>query len=112
MKGAVLRLGSGKSGGDGGLYTGGDLYKVVNDGSLVLRNTSKALTLSRISGSGSLTQSGPATTTLTGGWLGPLGDAASGRTTAGVATRGSRATTPSGSGQHAVGDVRDQSRRP
>lgn len=66
-KDAVLRLGSGKSGGDGGLYTKGDLYKVVDNGSLVLRNTSKALTLSRISGSGSLTQAGAATTTLTGG---------------------------------------------
>lgn len=65
-KGAVLRLGSGRSGGDGGLYTRGDLYKVVNNGSLVLNNTSKALSLSRISGSGSLTQSGAATTTLTG----------------------------------------------
>ncbi|MDO0910714.1 autotransporter [Streptomyces sp. DT2A-34] len=65
-KGAVLRLGSGRSGGDGGLYTKGDLYKVVNNGSLVLNNTSKALSLSRISGSGSLTQSGAATTTLTG----------------------------------------------
>lgn len=66
QKGAVLRLGSGKAGGDGGLYTKGDLYKVVNDGSLVLRNTSKSPALSRISGSGSLTQSGAATTTLTG----------------------------------------------
>ncbi|MFK4102064.1 autotransporter [Streptomyces sp. NPDC019531] len=66
-KGAVLRLGSGKSGGDGGLYTGGSLYKVVNNGSLVLSNTSKSLTLPRISGSGSLTQAGAATTTLTGG---------------------------------------------
>ncbi|MHA5050568.1 autotransporter [Streptomyces sp. SD15] len=65
-KGAVLRLGSGKSRGDGGLYTKGDLYKVVNNGTLVVRNTSKALTLSRISGSGGLTQSGAATTTLTG----------------------------------------------
>ncbi|KUL23060.1 autotransporter [Streptomyces regalis] len=65
-KGAVLRLGSGRSGGDGGLYTRGDLYKVVNNGSLVLNNTSKALSLSRISGSGSLTHSGAATTTLTG----------------------------------------------
>ena len=65
-KGAVLRLGSGKSGGDGGLYTGGDLYKVVNNGSLVLNNTGKALSLPRISGSGSLTQAGAATTTLTG----------------------------------------------
>ncbi|MEV0218865.1 autotransporter-associated beta strand repeat-containing protein [Streptomyces sp. NPDC050704] len=67
QKGAVLRLGSGKPGGDGGLYTKGDLYKVVNDGSLVLRNTSKPLALSRIGGSGSLTQSGAATATLTGG---------------------------------------------
>lgn len=65
-KGAVLRLGSGKTGGDGGLYTKGDLYKVVDNGSLVLNNRSKALTLPRISGSGSLTQAGAATTTLTG----------------------------------------------
>ncbi|MFE7270309.1 autotransporter [Streptomyces sp. NPDC057623] len=65
-KGAVLRLGSGRAGGDGGLYTRGDLYKVVNDGSLVLNNRSRPLSLSRISGSGSLTQSGAATTTLTG----------------------------------------------
>lgn len=66
-KGAVLRLGSGKSGGDGGLYTKGDLYKVVNNGSLIVRNVSKPVTLSRVGGTGSLTQSGAATTTLTGG---------------------------------------------
>ncbi|KJK36258.1 autotransporter [Streptomyces variegatus] len=66
-KGAVLRLGSGERGGDGGLYTGGTRYRLVNDGSLILRNTGKPLTLSRIEGSGSLTQSGAATTTLTGG---------------------------------------------
>ncbi|ELP63152.1 hypothetical protein STRTUCAR8_08491 [Streptomyces turgidiscabies Car8] len=65
-KGAVLRLGSGKPGGDGGLYTKGSLYKVVNNGSLVVRNTSRALVLSRISGDGSFTQAGAATTTLTG----------------------------------------------
>jgi autotransporter-associated beta strand protein len=65
-KGAVLRLGSGKPGGDGGLYTKGDLYKVVDNGSLVLNNAGKALALSRISGSGSLTQTGAATATLTG----------------------------------------------
>lgn len=65
-KGAVLRLGSGRPGGDGGLYMRGDLYKVVNDGSLVLNNTSRPLSLSRLTGSGSLTQSGAATTTLTG----------------------------------------------
>lgn len=65
-KGAVLRLGSGKPGGDGGLYTKGALYKVVDNGSLVLNNTGKDLALSRISGSGSLTQTGAATATLTG----------------------------------------------
>ncbi len=62
----MLRLGSGRSGGDGGLYTRGGHHRVVNDGSLVLNNTRRALTLSRISGSGSLTQAGTATTTLTG----------------------------------------------
>lgn len=66
-KGAVLRLGSGRPGGDGGLYTGGSLYRLVNDGSLVLGNTARSLTLPRISGGGSLTQAGRATTTLTGG---------------------------------------------
>ncbi|BBC32013.1 Autotransporter [Streptomyces graminofaciens] len=66
-KNAVLRLGSGKKGGDGGLYTKGDLYKVVDNGSLVVRNVSTPVTLSKIGGSGSLTQSGTATTTLTGG---------------------------------------------
>ncbi|MFD5478698.1 autotransporter [Streptomyces hawaiiensis] len=66
-KGAVLRLGSGERGGDGGLYTGGTHHRLINDGSLVLRNTGKPLTLSRVGGSGSLTQSGTATTTLTGG---------------------------------------------
>ncbi|MGW0707080.1 autotransporter [Streptomyces sp. NPDC002643] len=66
QKGAVLRLGSGKKGGDGGLYTKGDLYKVVNNGSLVVRNVSTPVTLSKVGGSGSFTQSGTATTTLTG----------------------------------------------
>ncbi|WP_329326124.1 autotransporter [Streptomyces luteogriseus] len=66
-KGAVLRLGSGRRGGDGGLYTGGTHYRLVNDGALVLHNTSRPLTLSRLAGSGSLTQAGTATTTLTGG---------------------------------------------
>lgn len=66
-KGAVLRLGSGERGGDGGLHTGGTHDRIVNNGSLILRNTGRPLTLSRIDGSGSLTQSGAATTTLTGG---------------------------------------------
>ncbi|MFC5213388.1 autotransporter-associated beta strand repeat-containing protein [Streptomyces coerulescens] len=65
-KGAVLRLGSGRRGGDGGLYTRGMLHRVVNEGSLVLNNVSEPLSLSRVSGSGSLTQAGSATSTLTG----------------------------------------------
>ena len=65
-KGAVLRLGSGKRGGDGGLYTGGSHYRLVNNGALVLRNTGRPVTLSHVVGSGSLTQSGTATATLTG----------------------------------------------
>ncbi|MFI9168252.1 autotransporter [Streptomyces lincolnensis] len=65
-KGAVLRLGLGRPGGDGGLYTRGGRYQLVNEGTLVLANAAKPLSLSRISGSGSLVQSGSATTTLTG----------------------------------------------
>ncbi|MEU1915332.1 autotransporter-associated beta strand repeat-containing protein [Streptomyces massasporeus] len=66
-KGAVLRLGSGKRGGDGGLYTGGSHHRLVDNGALVLRNTDRPVTLSRLAGSGSVTQSGTATATLTGG---------------------------------------------
>ncbi|MGW7259057.1 autotransporter [Streptomyces sp. NPDC054834] len=65
-KNAVLRLGSGKYGGDGGLYTKGELCRIVDNGSLVLNNKYTGLALSRISGSGSLTQSGAAPLTLTG----------------------------------------------
>ncbi|MFI6038927.1 autotransporter [Streptomyces sp. NPDC051315] len=65
-KGAVLRLGSGTAGGDGSLLTGTERRRVVNDGTLVVRNTRKAISLSRLGGSGSLVQSGAATTTLTG----------------------------------------------
>ncbi|WP_052432954.1 autotransporter [Streptacidiphilus carbonis] len=66
QRGAVLRLGSGRSGGDGGLYTSGALYRVVDEGMLVAADVDKALTLSRISGSGSFIQNGAATTTFTG----------------------------------------------
>ncbi|MCI3271523.1 autotransporter [Streptomyces cylindrosporus] len=66
-KGAVLRLGLGSgASGDGSLMTGSERRRVVNDGTLVVRNTSTAVSLSRISGSGSLVQAGAATTTLTG----------------------------------------------
>ncbi|MER5511755.1 autotransporter [Streptomyces sp. NPDC002766] len=67
-KGAVLRLGLGSGrGGDGSLMTGTARRRVVDDGTLVVRNASTPVSLSRIGGSGSLVQSGAATTTLTGG---------------------------------------------
>ncbi|GKQ37075.1 hypothetical protein ALMP_36140 [Streptomyces sp. A012304] len=65
-KGAVLRLGSGTTGGDGSLLMGTDRRRIVNDGTLIVRNTRKAVSLSRLGGSGSLEQAGAATTTLTG----------------------------------------------
>ncbi|MFE9603219.1 autotransporter [Streptomyces hokutonensis] len=65
-KGAVLRLGSGKRGGDGGVLTGTEQRRIVDDGTLVLRNTALAVQLSHLGGKGSLVQSGTATTTLTG----------------------------------------------
>ncbi|MER5183026.1 autotransporter [Streptomyces sp. NPDC002896] len=65
-KRAVLHLGSGKQGGDGSLMTGTERRRIVDDGALVVRNTSTGISLSRISGSGSFTQSGAATTTLSG----------------------------------------------
>ncbi|WUJ67948.1 hypothetical protein OG809_22865 [Kribbella soli] len=65
-KGATLRLGSGRPGGDGSLLTKAALFRVVNEGSLVIRNADKAITLSKISGTGSLTQAGAATTRLAG----------------------------------------------
>ncbi|MEV0634417.1 autotransporter [Streptomyces sp. NPDC050619] len=64
-QGAVLRLGS--SQGDGSLLMGGPRRRVVNDGTLVVRNASTPVSLSRVSGSGAFVQSGAATTTLTGG---------------------------------------------
>jgi autotransporter-associated beta strand protein len=66
-KGAVLRLGSGEAGGDGSLMPGTARRRVLNDGTLIVRNTSTPVSLSRLGGSGGLTQSGAATTTLTGG---------------------------------------------
>ncbi|MFJ9372793.1 autotransporter [Streptomyces sp. NPDC101455] len=65
-KGAVLRLGSGKPGGDGGLLTGTEQRRIVDDGTLVLRNVTLGVHVSHLSGKGSLVQSGAATTTLTG----------------------------------------------
>ncbi|MGW2963128.1 autotransporter [Streptomyces sp. NPDC001220] len=65
-KGAVLRLGSGVTGGDGSLLTGTERRRIVNDGTLYVRNTSTPVTLGQVSGTGSLVQSGTATTTLSG----------------------------------------------
>ncbi|TQJ90773.1 autotransporter [Streptomyces sp. SLBN-31] len=74
-KGAVLRLGLGADGSrDGSLLTGTDRRRVVDDGTLVVRNASTPVSLSRIGGSGSLVQSGAATTTLTGGEVTYTGD--------------------------------------
>jgi hypothetical protein len=66
-KGAVLRLGSGARGGDGSLMTGTARRTIVNNGTLVVRNTSTPVSLSQLGGTGGLTQSGAATTTLSGG---------------------------------------------
>ncbi|NUR57503.1 MAG: autotransporter [Catenulispora sp.] len=64
--GATLLLGTGTSGGDSALLTGTAADAVVDNGALVARNTATPLSLSNITGSGSLTQSGAARTTLTG----------------------------------------------
>jgi hypothetical protein len=64
-KGATLRLGSGSAGGDGGLWTGGSLDHVVDNGSLVVRNARRPTTLPAVSGTGTLAQSGTAPTTVT-----------------------------------------------
>lgn len=64
--GATLTLGTGTTGGDSGLLTGTATDTVDDQGTLVVRNAVKALSLSGISGPGSLVQAGSATTTLTG----------------------------------------------
>ncbi|TCO43489.1 autotransporter-associated beta strand protein [Kribbella antiqua] len=63
-RGAVLRLGGRL--GDGSLLNS-SLFKVVNDGSLVVQNKRQTISLSQLSGRGSFTQAGAATTRLTGG---------------------------------------------
>ncbi|MEY9857065.1 autotransporter-associated beta strand protein [Catenulispora sp. GAS73] len=64
--GATLLLGTGKAGGDSALLTATAADAVDDNGALVARNTTTPLSLSGITGSGSLTQSGTARTTLTG----------------------------------------------
>ncbi|MEU9451284.1 autotransporter [Streptomyces sp. NPDC048277] len=80
-KGAVLRLGSGARGGDGSLLTGTEQRRIVNDGTLYVRNTSAPVTLAYVTGSGSLVQSGAATTTLTGSSVSYTGTTTVGRGT-------------------------------
>ncbi|MGW3961010.1 autotransporter-associated beta strand repeat-containing protein [Amycolatopsis sp. NPDC005003] len=61
--GASLRLGDGSPDGDSSLLPTG---KVVDNGELIVQNATKGTALARIGGTGSVTQAGPATTTLTG----------------------------------------------
>ncbi|MGW4058041.1 autotransporter-associated beta strand repeat-containing protein [Amycolatopsis sp. NPDC004747] len=61
--GASLRLGDGTPQGDSSLLPGG---KVVDNGELIVQNAGKGAELVRIGGKGSVTQAGPAATTLTG----------------------------------------------
>jgi autotransporter-associated beta strand protein len=62
-EGASLRLGDGSPQGDSALLRTG---KIVDNGELIVQNATKGAELARISGKGSVTQAGPATTTLTG----------------------------------------------
>ena len=64
--GATLTLGTGAASGDSALLTGTATDTVDDRGTLVVRNAGRAVSLSRISGPGSLVQAGSATTTLTG----------------------------------------------
>jgi autotransporter-associated beta strand protein len=64
--GAALVLGTGRAGGDSSLLTGAANDEIADDGSLTVRDTATAVPLANISGTGSLTQAGGATTTLTG----------------------------------------------
>jgi autotransporter-associated beta strand protein len=103
-RGATLLLGTGSSGGDSSLLTGASSDRVVDNGTLTVRNTSTAITVANVSGSGGLTQSGQATTTLSGttSYTGPttisagtlaLGSGASGiGSSGGVSLTGSGAT--------------------
>ncbi|MFC1443590.1 autotransporter [Streptacidiphilus sp. N1-10] len=61
---ATLRLGSGTAGQDSGLYNRSSQDTVIDNGTLVLQNHSTAPALPAITGTGSLTQDGQATTTL------------------------------------------------
>ncbi|MEV6873240.1 autotransporter-associated beta strand repeat-containing protein [Amycolatopsis sp. NPDC051128] len=61
--GASLRLGDGSPQGDSALLATG---KIVDNGEVIVQNATRGAELGRIGGKGSVTQAGPATTTLTG----------------------------------------------
>jgi autotransporter-associated beta strand protein len=61
--GASLRLGDGSPQGDSALRPTG---KIVDNGELIVQNAAKGADLAKIGGRGSVTQAGPAATTLTG----------------------------------------------
>ncbi|WP_129789065.1 autotransporter-associated beta strand repeat-containing protein [Promicromonospora panici] len=63
--GATLRLGTGSPGQDSWLITGTEGASIVDDGALVVGNAEQAIELSRISGTGSFEQAGPAAVTFT-----------------------------------------------
>lgn len=65
-KSAILRLGTGSPGQDSWLLTGTPGARIVDDGALVVSNAEKAIELSRITGTGSFEQAGPAPVTFTG----------------------------------------------
>lgn len=95
---ATLRLGSGTAGGDGSLYTGGALDKVIDNGSLVLRNTGTPTTLPAVTGAGSVTQSGAAATTVTSAaYTGPTTVAKGRLIVSGTSLRSSSAVALTGS---------------
>jgi hypothetical protein len=94
---ATLHLGSGAAGGDGSLHTGGALDKVMDNGSLVLRNTRTPITLPAVTGTGSVTQSGAAATTVTyAAYTGATTVAKGGLIVSGTSLRTSRAVALTG----------------
>ncbi|MFI5626058.1 hypothetical protein ACIA03_21520 [Nocardioides sp. NPDC051685] len=63
---AKLRLGTGKPGEDSWLITGTAGSRIVDNGKLVVHNAKRAVELSKISGTGSFQQAGPAPVRFTG----------------------------------------------
>ncbi len=55
----MLRLGSGARGGDGSLMTGTGRRRIVDDGTLIVRNTTTPVSLSHVDGVGGLARRVP-----------------------------------------------------